>query len=580
MRQEHLPPGVHGPSLRWYRPSGMAYWLARSAVRFWITGRPVLGRGDNATFLHDATVDHRGGPVPKYSRARWRRLAWRWGLAGVPWLLADAWLLLGPLYGWLLLGYAVAAGGAGGWAGYRAMAAWWPQRETRTEFVFPVWQVTAAILGERYSRRRAVRAVELQQDPLSARIHLPVVALDDGTKKRIVTAAAERLGIVDASAVWTIRGPHASVELTPRALPPTALVYAEVRKMVADASTSKPFAGLAAGRVPVYIDLDNDGPHMGVSAGSGAGKSTLLRLVLAKRVHDGVGLVVCDYKVISHKWARRIAQEDPNRVRYAMDVSDISDAIEDVFGAFVQRREILKTDPEALEGFREIDLLVEELNSLAAMLRKWWAGERRQQIQEAKDNGETPPFLPVVPPAVDALGVLVQAGRELKIHVHMAAQRLDASAISARDGGAIRESLSNRLLARYTKKAWTMLCDGTPFVAFPGGPRGIWTMVQGDDVVFFRVPLMTDDEAWSLAMSGEAPTGPLLGRVSIEPARPALRLVTLGEAWELIPGCPSLDALRKAVQRADVPALGRVGNAMQYDMQALLALYGRVLDHA
>lgn len=579
---EYLAPGIHGPSLRWYEPTGFAALVGRSLWRFWVTGRPLRGKGDNATFLRDATVDYRGGPVEKLTRARWRRVAWRWAVAGVPWALADAspWITW-----WPLTGYAVLALSGGGWLAVRAFRAWWPVREVRREFVVPAWQVVCKVLGERYSRRVAIKAVQLppgfgtedMDGDLSVRIHLPVVPLDEGVKKRLTSSVGERLGITDASASWTVKGARAFVDLSPRKLPPVRLTYAEVRQLVLDAPASRPFVGLAAGREPVHADLDNDGPHIGLSGGTGSGKSTLLRLILSRRIQEGVGLVVCDYKVISHEWAARVARDDPRRALYVTDEEEISEAILAVFAEFSRRREVLKREgKEALEDFREVDLLIEELNSLASMLRKWWGHERRRILAEAKELGEPTPYVPVVPEAVDALGVLVQAGRELRIHVHVAGQRLDASVLAPKDGGAVRESISNRFLAKYTKKAWTMLCDGTPFEAFPGGPRGIWTAVQDGRVRHFRVPFMTDGEAYDLAMSGLTPLGPVLGGATLvrEYRRPVERAVTLSEAVDLIPACPSLDALRKAVQRAeDLPALGRRGNAITYDLAALERLY-------
>lgn len=572
MKAEYLPPGIHGPSLRWYRPGGFAVLVLRSLLRFWITGRPIWGRGDNATFLHDATVDYRGGPVERLTRARWRRVAWRWAVAGGPWVLLDLYVLRGPVWGYVLVGYVVSASGLGGVAVWRWAAVWWPARETRRDMVYPTWQVVCKIIGEKYSRRVAARAVDIQLDPLSVRIHLPAVPLDEGAKKRVQVSAGERLGIADVAATWVVRGARAYVDLAPRVHPPAALAFAEVRTLWMDASAARPFAGLAAGRKPVYADLDNDGPHLAMSAGTGAGKSTLLRVILARRVMAGVGLVVCDYKVISHRWARRIAQQDPGRVRYATDEQEISEAIMAVFGEFLHRREVLKTDPDALEQFREIDLLVEELNSLAAMLRKWWGHERRRILAEAKDMDEPTPYVPAVPPCVDALGVLVQAGRELRIHVHVAAQRLDASVLAPKDGGAVRESFSNRFLAKYTKAAWNMLCAGVPYEAFPGGPRGIWTAVVNGEVTHFRVPNMMDDEAYALAMSGPAPTGGLMRGVVQAPE--VEQLVTLGEAWELL-GAPSRDALVKAVQRAGLSHHGLRGNAKLYDVRELRAVQGR-----
>lgn len=559
--------------------------ITRGLWRYFVTGRPLFGAGDNATFLRDATVDRRGGPVEKLSRARWRRVARRHAALTVPAaLLACDWRATVAYATLALLVAAVYA--------VRLLILWWPQRSVRAEFVIPTWQVVARILGVPPRRRDAVRSVQLpagfgrdvddetgEAAPLVVRIHLPAVPLDEGVRKRIATAAGQRLGIAEVAAEWTIRGGRAYVDLSHRVHAPAVLAFRDVRTLWLEASPTRPFVGLAAKRVPVYADLDNDGPHMGVSGGTGTGKSTLLRGVLAKRVQSGAGLVIGDYKVTSHPWARRIAQTSSDRVVYVCDEEPISDAILAVYAEFERRRELLKTDASALVGVRPVDLLIEELNSLASRLRTWWGHERRRILADARQEGEETPYVPTVPPCLDALAALVQMGRELEIRVHFAAQRLDASALSPKDGGAIRESITNRFLAKYTKAAWNMLCAGVPYEAFPGGPRGIWTAVVGGEVTHFRVPNLSNDEAYELAMSGAEPTGPVLGAARWLPApeRKALSC-TLGEAWELIPGCPSLDALRKSVQRAALEPTGRRSNALCYEMADLLALYGSTPD--
>jgi hypothetical protein len=560
------------------KPKG--HRLIRGAWRYLVTGRPLWGPGDNASFLHDATTDYRAGPVEKLTRARWRRLARRHAALTVPALLA--------LWDWratalYVLLAALAGGGYLSWV----ISLWWPQRAVRREFVYPTWLVIARIIDAPRGRRHAVRAVQLpagygsekddetgEAPELVVRIHLPVVALDEGTQKRIAVAAGQRLGIPDVSASWVVKGTTTYVDLTPRAQVPRSLRFSEVRHYFDEASPTKPFLGLAAKRVPVYADLDNDGPHTGASGGSGTGKSTLMRIFLAKRVASGAGLVVCDFKVTSHPWARRIAQVDSSRVVYVTDEEPIFHAIMAVYAEFERRRELLKTDPEALEGFRPVDLLVEELNSLASRLRTWWGHERRRQLAEAKENGEDM-YLPVVPPCIEALAALVQMGRELGIRVHFAAQRLDASALSPKDGGAVRESITNRFLAKYTRQTWAMLCGGVPFEAFPGGPRGIWTAVISGVVTHFRVPVLSNEEAYEIVMAGVAPSGPVLGAARWVPAaeRKAVSM-SLGEAWELIPGCPSLPALQKAVARAELVPTGKHRNAHLYDAAALFSLYG------
>ncbi len=90
------------------KPKGHRF--IRAAFRYFITGRPVFGKGDNASFWRDATVDYRGGPVEKLTRARWRRVARRWaalvvpaGLAAWDWRAAALYALLAScgLAGWL-----------------------------------------------------------------------------------------------------------------------------------------------------------------------------------------------------------------------------------------------------------------------------------------------------------------------------------------------------------------------------------------------------------------------------------------------------------------------------------------------
>lgn len=550
--------------------------VADLAWRYLVTGRPLCGQGDNATFLRDATVDHRGGPVERLTRARWRRVARRHAVITLPTGLAICdWRAAAAYAGTVTLG--------GMALGVRAGSHWWLTRDVRREYQVPTWTVVARILGVPVRRRDAVARVQLpagfadgEHEELSVRIHLPVLALDEGTQKRITVAAGQRLGIPDPCASWVIKGASAHVDISPRVHAPRTLAFADVRHYWTDADASRPFVGIGPKRTPVYADLDNDGPHIGVSGGTGTGKSTLLRIILAKRAQSGAGIVVCDYKVNSHPFLRRLAAEHPDRAVYVVDEEPISEAILAVFGEFERRRELLKVDASALEHVRPIDLVIEELNSLAERLRTWWGHERRRILADAKAMDEPVPYVPVVPPAVDALAALVQMGRELLVRCHFAAQRLDAAALSPKGGGAIRTSITNRFLAKYDRKVWRMLCDGVPFEAFPGGPRGIWTAVVGDEVTHFRVPVLSDDEAYALALAGPVPNGPVIGAGRWVP-EVKVALVTLGEAWELA-GAPSLDALRWLVRDRQVPAKGKRGNANLYDCADLVRLYRSIGD--
>src|SRR5512138_3341350 len=112
--------------------------VVRGVWRYLVTGRPIYGKGDNATYFRDATVDYRGGPVERLSRARWRRVARRHAALTVPGGLAICDWRAAAAYA----GLAAAAGGA---YGTRAFIRYWPQRAVRREFVVPTWTVTARV---------------------------------------------------------------------------------------------------------------------------------------------------------------------------------------------------------------------------------------------------------------------------------------------------------------------------------------------------------------------------------------------------------------------------------------------------
>ena len=84
---------------------------------------------------------------------------------------------------------------------------------------------------------------------------------------------------------------------------------------------------------------------------------------------------------------------------------------------------------------------------------------------------------------------------------------------------------------------------------------------------------MSNDEAYALAMDSPEPGCPVIGAGRWMPAS-AVKLVTLGEAWELH-GWSTRDALAKAVQRAQIEHRGLKGNAKLYDVRDLRAVQGR-----
>jgi hypothetical protein len=591
---DYLRPGIHGPSLRWYRLGGFTMLCLRSAWRFWVTGRPLWGPADNATFLLDATVDYRGGPVERLSRARWRRVAWRWTVAGVPILLAagSPWITVWPLYAYLVAGAVL-----GSCLAYRAAHAWWTVRDVRHAYVYPAARVLARVTGTRFHRSAAVRDVVLPPgfggpDPADApvRVYVPDVELTTAAKARIASAVGARLGLPDPRASWTEAGVRrVFVDLLPMVLPPARVSLESIMAAVRAAPLAEPIIGVARGNEIIHLDFRNDSPHTLGSAGSGAGKSTLYKFVAMQRLAHGAYAIILDFKKWSHlRWAGRLPT---GRVVVEDRVPEIHDLLVRVLDELVWRKGFDLHQEHELAALPEVDVYVEEINTLMGLLRDYWKGyaaaekqaaraavrrardaEDEDALERAEEDLARAMGLPVKSPALQALEYGVNLGREFNIHFHFIGQSMSAKAAGGRD---TRESFRTRLLARWDRKTWKMLADGIDFIACPSAEVGLWAHVHGSSVEIVRVPFVADEDAVSYVLDGAWPSMPLFHGDAL-PAwtRPALPVgVTLADALPALPACPSLDALRKAVQRAALEPVGRSGNALTFERAALEALY-------
>lgn len=264
-------------------------------------------------------------------------------------------------------------------------------------------------------------------------------------------------------------------------------------------------------------------------------------------MHNGAGLIILDFKRISHRWAHNL----PGCL-YAWKIENIHALLVEC-GAELNRR-IGAVVPEGadhdadLTEFQTVDIVVEEINALSKKLRRYW--------KEIKMPGQ-----PEESPAFGALAELVTMGRELRMHVVVAGQRVSAGTFGG-DGGDIRESFAIRFMAKWTTQTWKMLAGSLPYLRWPSGAgRGLWAMIVNgeEEVPFLRVPLLTNTEARELALSGVAcpPTPLSAASDNALPAtdkavdgQPDNRAVTLSVALPLLPGPPvSLTALRKAASR-------------------------------
>lgn len=419
------------------------------------------------------------------------------------------------------------------------------------------------------SRVGAFRAEKSEDEPGGrveeppVRINLPPGKGSAATQqKALLTSLGNVLGMPDPLAKWFLRGRHPYVELRPRRLPPPAVLFAGVKRHFEATDIDHPVIGLAPGNHVETIDYANNSPHVLVSGGSGTGKSVLLKCIHAQRMHHGAGLIVLDYKRVSHRWAHNL----PGCI-YAWKIEHIHDVA--VLAGLELERRIANVLPAGddtdvdLVQFRTIDVLVEEINSLTPQLQSYWAS-----IRETGDPTESP--------AISAIKRTVNMGREYSMHVHVGAQRGSAN-IFGSNGGDIRESFQTRLLAKWTAQTWKMLAGGLPFQRCPSGTRGIWAALGDEGAVIVRTPFLTNAQAREWAMSGiecpVTPLGELPSDVRPVPGPVLPELVSLSKALDHLPG-PALkiDAIRKAAQRPGFPLpVGELGPAKTYDLEALIA---------
>jgi hypothetical protein len=367
----------------------------------------------------------------------------------------------------------------------------------------------------------------------------PWLHLSGSTKKLIVSIVANRLGIDDPQAWWTLHGPQPSVTIRPRAAIPTVVKWSSQLEAIRAAKETEFVAGVGLGGQRVSIDLALDSPHLGVSGDSGSGKSVLLQALLAQALGKGAIAVVLDLKRHSHRWC----QDLPNVV-YAKDVAHIHDLMI-LVGREVQSRNVLADDPTADVGPRLL-VVLEEANASFDLLSQYWA--------EMREPGD-----PKRSPAATALAFTLFTGRAVRTNVIVAAQQLRADAVA---GGASRENLGVRLLGGATEATWRMLAPEVKPVPPKPKTKGRWRLVTGGELTEFQSLWATDDEAreWALRGHGQLPAGwnvPGPSRIDIGSGRekqlgpvPGRVLVGLRDAIGGLPGAPmTLSALRKAAQR-------------------------------
>ena len=319
------------------------------------------------------------------------------------------------------------------------------------------------------------------------RLDLPAgVPITGEIQKRLTEVVGQKLGLTDMDVTWKLQGsaPHALFKPTPQA--PRKVTYQDIAEAIRTADRSELVAGLAKHSRVVTLDLNDDSPHVLVSAGSGGGKSVLARLFMAQFLAQGARIVILDKKRFSHQWAKGLP-----RVTYhnGKNIADMHDALIGLAKVGEDRMDLAeKNGGEATDFGGRIVLVFEEMNATIGKLTAYWA-----EVREKTD--------PKRSPALEALSDLVNMGRQVEMHVVAIAQQMTANTLG---GGSVRESFSVRCLARYTVQTWKMLCADVWPMPRKSTIVGRWQIVTGGQAVATQVAFLTNADAQALARSWEA----------------------------------------------------------------------------
>ena len=578
-------PQNSAPLISWRGEHARVPLPLRVLDRYFRTGQEMRGPGDNATFLHRATVDYRAKPYIRLTGPTWQRLARRHAVFTVP-------IPIGIFAGWkVMLAWWAVLALAGLWWAIRRSHWLVKRRRLHREYVDPAARVLFTLVGGRYTKRAGRAAIELppnwgQEAQGAVRVNIPAAtALSQRLKQSITENVGARLGIPDARGDWREAGAAVCVEISAVPLPPEKLTFSDVRKAIDECEDHEMITGRKAQGHLVKVSLIEDSPHLLISGAAGTGKTVLIRNMLVQRGLRGDGLIILDPKRFSHwRWAGG-GKLSRDQMIYAYRDEDLHETWMAI-GEEIKRR--IELPEEELEKQRRVIITVEEANVQAKKLARYWRGLRKEIILAAKQaQADDAPFEaadldpPLQSPAIVAMQESVCMGRELRMHVIVAAQRASAS-IFGGNGGDIRESFQGgRFMAKWDRKLWKMLVDTIDYIACPSRARGVWGVARGDEFEIFRVPWLEEAEALEIMKGCEVSRGPVLGEgwVPIEtPARPAIATaVKLSEALEHLPAGANgdvltLDRLRAAAKRDPLfpEAIGQEGNAKLYDLSAVI----------
>jgi hypothetical protein len=465
-------------------------WLWR-----FVTGQHLDGRRrSDATFFRRGTHADphywgRGGESWWALLAGWQRAAVR----VAPVVLAYEWITHRAATEWVL---ALVAGPAAGLLAVRGIRWTFAFGHYRTKVLPLAWALGPMIGIPAAAKPKTWLDVPVNYgtDPAAEIVIYPPDDFtgSDGERSDIERTVVAKLGIEAPDKTYKLNGRKPSIVFTKSDPPPPMVTADDIRAAIAAAKPSEVVLGLGKKDQVIALDLDSETPHVGQSMGTGDGKSTVAMNMAAQLAHHGALIVILDYKLLSHMWARGL----PN-VCYAGTPQEIHEALvwlgcdTELRESELTRRKHVGLASADLHGNITADVgprifvIAEELNATVKILKRYWRSI----------GGKGPS------PALEGLDEVAFTGRQLLANVDYIGQRLSAKATGSDGSADVRENIGAIVFHDAKESTWKMLADGHTQPP-KSGHKGRYQVVTRHEVREVQGALWTPEQARAFAVSG------------------------------------------------------------------------------
>ena len=293
-------------------------------------------------------------------------------------------------------------------------------------------------------------------------------------KPLALEAVATRTGIEDPEVTWKLEGRSRVATFTHSDPPPSVVTWQEVAPTVEGLQPDELLIGLGKKRELVTVSLKDDSPQFLISMGTGAGKSTTAAFWIVQALMRGDIVLILDPKqhqppVGIQGHGRRVRRSSPTSPTCAASPTCTTPWRGSVtnWTAVTGSRgghELQRARSSRVTSAPGSSIICEEVN----------LGRRPPEAALGRDPHQGDPKKS---PAFTGLGAVAFAGRAVKMHLVVIGQMVTAAVLG---GGAVRENMGVRCLARYTQNSWKMQAGDIPMPPSPSVTGRVQCIASGE----------------------------------------------------------------------------------------------------